>query len=59
MNRTSVYAGLACAALAGACSSEPKVGSTATALDFCKILGGIAVEKEGQCQSAAPAFIDA
>lgn len=54
-----VYAGLACAALAGACSSEPRVGSTATALDFCKTLGEIAVEKEGQCQSAAPAFINA
>jgi len=47
MKRTSVYAGLACAAFAGACSPEPKVGSTATALDFCKTLGEIAVEKEG------------
>jgi len=55
----SVYSGLACAALACACSSEPKVGSTATALDFCKTLGEIAAEKGGECESTAPVFIDA
>ena len=59
MNCASVHPRLACAALAGACASEPKVGSTATALDFCKTLGEIAAEKEGQCESMAPAFIDA
>jgi hypothetical protein len=58
MNRTSVFAGLVCAALAAACSSETKVGSTATALEFCKTLRGIAIEKEGLCLSVAPALLD-
>jgi hypothetical protein len=56
MNRASAYA-LACAALAAACSSEPNVGSTATALDFCKTSQGISLDNWGQCQKAAPAVM--
>jgi len=57
LNRTSAYAGLACAALAAACSAEPKVGSTATALEYCKTFSGISADKWGQCWKAAPAVV--
>lgn len=58
MNRTSAYGVLACAALAAACSSKPTVGSTATALDFCRTFGDLAFEKQAQCESTAPAIVD-
>jgi hypothetical protein len=57
MHRRSAYAGLAWVALAAACSAEPKVGSTATALDFCKTFSGISADKAGQCWKMAPAVV--
>jgi hypothetical protein len=58
MNRMAAFAGLTSTALAAAaCSAEPKVGSTATALDFCKTSQGISFDNWGQCVKAAPAVM--